>query len=100
MIFDAIRRWMGGKPRDEGDGEMISCEEALSRIYEFLDGELDEMTHEEVERHFRVCTRCYPHLRLEQSFREALHRAVEGEEAPPELKERVLEIMGDDEGPR
>ena len=118
-IFDALRRWMGGGssgngssgddgaggpggPGDPGgEGGMISCEDALSRIYEYLDGELDGVTHEEVDRHFRVCARCYPHLQLEQAFRDALHRAVETQEAaPPELRNRVLELMEEelDEG--
>ena len=100
-IFDAIRRWMGTPPGGDGGGpdsagegpEMIPCEEALARVYEYLDGELEGVTHEQVEAHFRICTRCYPHLKLENRFRDALHRAVEGQAAPPELKERVLALM-------
>lgn len=92
MIFDALRRWIGSDD-DGGNADMLSCEEALSRIYEFLDGELEEMTHEQVERHFDVCKRCYPQLQWEQSFRRALHRAVEDEEAPGELKRRVRQLL-------
>ena len=110
-IFEALRRWMGLSPEagngeegepdrgdEDGDGPpadptMLSCEAALSRLYEFLDGELDDLTHEQVDAHFQVCTRCYPHLAMEKSFQKALHRAVEERKAPPELKNRVLELI-------
>jgi len=73
--------------------EMISCEEDLALIYEFLDGELDETEHHRVGAHFEACQRCYPHLHLEQTFREAVQRAARGETAPPELKARLRELI-------
>ncbi len=73
--------------------EMISCREALSVVCEFLDGELEEASHARVKAHFGVCRRCYPHLKLEESFRVALRKAAVGEEAPPELKARIGEIL-------
>jgi len=67
----------------------ISCEEALKVVHEFLDGELEGVSLAEVKTHFEVCQGCYPHLRLEQSFRAALQRACGKGSAPPDLKERV-----------
>ena len=59
MIFEAFRRWIGAGANGHGgggDGPAIpSCEEALERLYEFLDGELDDLTSEQVEAHFEVC---------------------------------------------
>ena len=75
----------GGAPQNgAGNAEMISCEEALSVIYEFLDGELEEVSEQQVRAHFDVCQRCYPQLRLEESFRAAVQNATRGEAAPPE----------------
>lgn len=99
MIFDAIRRWLGsgpGGPGGPGDGnghDMASCEEALARVHEFLDGELDDVPRESVAEHFRICTRCYPHLAMERSFREALRRTLRGQEAPAALRARVLDLL-------
>lgn len=99
MIFDALRRWMGSGSGENGaDGEKAqplptACEHALSRLYEFLDGELDELTREEVEAHFEVCKRCYPHLACERSFRRALERAMQQERAPADLRHRILELL-------
>ena len=103
MILNTIKRWMGfgsngsggdgGPDMPAGGGEMMSCEDALARVYEYLDGELDHLTHEQVKAHFDVCRRCYPHLASEQSFKAALNRAVEGHDAPEALKNRVLQLL-------
>lgn len=101
MIFDAIRKWFGsdgGSSANGGnvaDGGMISCEDALSRLYEFLDGELDDLTRDQVRAHYEVCRRCYPHLAAERAFKAALQRAMEGRRAPPELRHRVLDLLGE-----
>ena len=73
---------------------MIACEEALTYLYEYLDGELDEEPCEQVRAHFEMCKLCYPHLKLEESFLEALQRAADGcGSAPDSLRTRVLEEL-------
>lgn len=107
-IFDRIRGLFGGASEngEGGDGsraagrgpdsdEMIPCEEALRLVHEYLDGELDGVPHKQVKRHFDVCGRCYPHLKLETSYREAVRRASAGEEAPPELKAKVARLLAE-----
>ena len=106
-FFDKIRRLFGRASsngdghRSNGDGtgptagEMIPCEEALRLVHEYLDGELEGVTQEQVKRHFEVCGQCYPHLRLERSYREAVRRAAAGEAAPPELRERVGRLLAE-----
>lgn len=76
----------------------ITCAQALEKINEYLDGELDDVTHEEVAEHFRVCKRCFPHLRLEERFREALRRSQEGEACPDHVKTQVLELLAAEAG--
>jgi anti-sigma factor (TIGR02949 family) len=62
-------------------------------VQEFLDGQLQGVSAEEVREHFEICSRCYPHLKFERSFREALSRASSGECAPPELRRRVVDLL-------
>ena len=86
----------GGGAGDGADHETDpagTCEDALSRIYEFLDGELDDLTSEQVKAHFEACRRCYPHLACERAFKAALERAVEGHRAPPELRREVIRLL-------
>lgn len=89
--MDHIKRIF--RSRRQNGSEGISCEEALRLVHEFIDGELDGVSRPEVQAHFERCQACYPHLRLEQRFREALRRACAQEKAPPELRSRVEAIV-------
>lgn len=91
MILDAVKRFFGGgsDPR----GPELSCQEALERIYEFMDGELDEAEARKVDEHFRVCAACYPHLRLEECFKTRLRKALGDPEVPDAVRARVLELL-------
>lgn len=94
-FFDRLRRLLGEAPGGEGASECkpISCMEAMARVHEFLDGELEEISHEEVAQHFAVCQKCYPHLRLEERFREALKRSQKEEACPEHVRSKVLELL-------
>ena len=100
--FDGLRKLFGsiggGENRDgEGNG-MISCDEAKTRLFEFLDGELAEISHEEVERHIKLCKACYPRFQFERSFLDALHAAEERGTASPGLKDRILRVLAEESG--
>lgn len=96
-LFDSIKRLFGARRNGEAEGEAVmegvTCHEALRLVHEFLDGELEGVTRAEVEAHFEMCKRCYPHLRLERRFRDAIQRACAGEAAPSELRSRVLAMV-------
>jgi len=72
---------------------MISCRDALDLIYEYLDGELEDVPEERVRAHFEACQRCFPRLKLEEAFRTAVQRATRGKAAPPELRSRVIALL-------
>lgn len=71
----------------------VKCREAVERMFEYLDGELEDATREQVAEHFRVCSSCYPALAFEESFREALRRVQEGEQTPPAVRDRILAAL-------
>ena len=62
-------------------------------MYEYLDGEMEDLTPDQVEEHFRVCAACYPHLLCEKAFREALQRAGRGARCPENVRRRILEAL-------
>ena len=90
-------KWLLGFSNPNGDNGSssvsITCEDALKVVYEFIDGELDNITHEQVMKHFEMCAVCYPHLQLERSFLTTLQNAAMGEKAPAELKSKVLALL-------
>jgi anti-sigma factor (TIGR02949 family) len=99
-MIEKLKALLGGNG-DNGSGDdvaMISCEDALSLVHEFIDGELEQVPHASVKAHFDVCQKCYPHLRLEGAFREAVQRATEDEGAPPEVRAKLLEALAEAEG--
>jgi anti-sigma factor (TIGR02949 family) len=65
----------------------------MTVVQEFPDGSLEGVSAEQVRAHFEACSRCYPHLKFERSFREAMARVTRGEGAPPELRSRVVELL-------
>lgn len=94
-LFDRLRRWWSGPEPTEA--ETITCHDALERLQEYLDGELVPASREEVEVHFEICERCYPHLRLEERFRERVLSALRGPEMPETLRSRVLQTLPTEE---
>lgn len=106
-IFDSLKRLFGSSSSRDGQGggmaasgsgrnagmEMISCEEARAVLYEYLDGELEGLSYEQVKAHFDVCAKCYPKLSLEKSFLAAVAKAGSGEKAPPELRRKVVGLL-------
>lgn len=101
MIWHRLKRLFHGGRGDRGGPEAseIGCHEALERINEFLDGELDPADAPAVEAHFQVCSRCYPHLKLERGFRSRVQSALAQPEVPQELRDRVLGILEDQGDP-
>ncbi len=96
-IIEKLKQILGMSARNgHADSmEMISCDEALSVVNEFLDGELEDFTPEQVRAHFDACVRCYPYLRLEEAFRDALRRASSEGSAPPHVRERLLQVLAE-----
>ncbi len=96
-FLDKLRSLFADTPPDGGSSAlpMISCEEALSVVHDFLDGELPDVSREQVKAHFDACQRCYPHLHLEELFREAIRRAGTEERAPAGLKVKLMELLAE-----
>ena len=103
-FFERLKRLLGGSGNGQSalsaEGKVptavqpITCMEALERVQEYLDGELESVSHEEVAHHFSMCQRCYPHLRLEERFKDLLHRSQKEEACPDGVRAKVMELLG------
>jgi anti-sigma factor (TIGR02949 family) len=61
-------------------GRQIDCEEALRRVFELIDHELDDQEREAMERHIRACKSCFSRADFERRLKA---RLGELREAPP-----------------
>ncbi len=117
-FFESLKRLFGGTGQDGRSGDldayqdgassagsqgdtavaMISCDEASARLFEYLDGELEGVSEEEVRGHLEICEACYPRVQFEKHFLEALRRSQNGGQASASLKERVLLAIEEEPG--
>ena len=113
-LFESLKRLFGGTGPSDGSvstdsssgndsaGEtavaMIPCEEATARLFEYLDGELEGVSEEEVRHHLEICKACYPRAQFEKHFLEVLQRSQNGGRVSSGgLRERVLQALAEDE---
>jgi anti-sigma factor (TIGR02949 family) len=115
-LLERLRRLLGmGRDGDEGpptprsprgnglpsgceDVEEIPCEEAARRVYEYLDGELDDEDTEMIRCHVEQCERCYPMFDWEEMFLRAVRERGERPEPNEELRQRVERILDRETG--
>lgn len=71
----------------------VSCEEALARVYEYLDGELDPDMQERIHRHVEVCRQCYPYFNFERLFLDYVHERGLSTESNRELEARIETLL-------
>ena len=73
-----------------GNPHATSCNEVLSWVYDFLDGEIDIERRESVVVHLQECPPCVEQYRLEEAVKTLVHRTCCQDVAPAELRVRVI----------
>ena len=87
-----------GPPAGCDDVEEVSCEEAARRVYEYLDGELDEADAEKIRCHVEQCRRCYPMYDWERIFLDGVAERGGRPEPDEELRRKVGELLDRESG--
>ncbi len=70
----------------------IACEEALTRLFDYLDKQLDDNQRQEMEHHMSVCRSCYSRVEFETRLQHNL-RATGEEPVPERLQQRVHRLI-------
>jgi anti-sigma factor (TIGR02949 family) len=73
--------------------DFYSCEEAIKRLNEYLDAELEPAEREDVLKHLQICAPCLERFHFEKSLIKTLRIKVETRMAPLKLKERLAALM-------
>ncbi len=76
----------------ERDWQM-TCEEAVQKLYEYLDKELDQESVEKLNRHLEICRSCCDHFEFEKKVRSLIQEKCTDEKAPAFLKDRIRGIL-------
>jgi anti-sigma factor (TIGR02949 family) len=70
----------------------IDCEQALRRIFDYIDQELDDERREAMQRHFHACRSCFSRMEFERRLKDRVGELREGE-ASPELQARIRGLL-------
>lgn len=71
----------------------MNCQEALEKLWQYLDRELDGESSTQLQRHLQECRECFSKAEFERRLRALLRRSCGGEQAPPELRERLSRLL-------
>ena len=69
----------------------IDCEEAIRKMLEYLDNELEHQDHESLEEHLNSCRSCFSRMEFEKRLKEMV-KTVPKEKVPDDLQERIRKI--------
>jgi anti-sigma factor (TIGR02949 family) len=76
-------------PRDKNT---IDCEEALKRLFEYIDHELHGRRHEQMEEHLSKCRSCYSRMEFEKRLQQHLKSATD-QKAPQDLQNKIKKLI-------
>ncbi len=71
----------------------MNCQEALERLWQYLDHELDGESSTELQRHLQECRECFSKAEFERRLRALLRRSCGGDQDPPELRKRLSRLL-------
>ncbi len=72
---------------------MIRCEEAMARLWEFLDGELEDVEEAAVRKHLEVCNRCYPKYDFQRAYFEYMQRTSRRGEGSTDMRHELFQKL-------
>ena len=89
-LRERLKQWvrfpLGGKPR------MMTCEELVGLLADYLDGSLDHETARELERHLDGCASCLNFIKTYKTTT-AWVKEITYEEIPDEFKDRLANFL-------
>lgn len=71
----------------------ITCEEAVSRLYEYLDKEGSSAALDEVETHLDVCRHCCSRFAFEANLWQVVRSKSQESRCPDSLKDKIKNLI-------
>ena len=73
-----------------GNPHETKCSEVLDRVYEYLDGEMNEHDVAKIRQHLEECRPCLSQYDVDLALKALLRRSCACEPAPEELRARIM----------
>jgi mycothiol system anti-sigma-R factor len=70
-----------------------NCDDALSELYEFLDGELTAEKRGQIQQHIDDCTPCIEAYEFENDLRHVISQKCR-DTVPDDLRQRIADAIG------
>jgi anti-sigma factor (TIGR02949 family) len=71
----------------------IRCEEVISHLLEYLDGEIDAEKRRQIDRHLQECRGCFSRAEFEKELKKKVKQL--GRQKPPRSLQRRLKALID-----
>lgn len=75
---------------------MIPCDHVIAKLWEYVDGDLDELRSERVRTHLDACERCFPEYDFRRAYLKFMRRCA-SPGVPPQLRRRIFEVVLEEE---
>ncbi len=72
---------------------MISCKDAVARLWEYLDRNLGRVEERELEDHLGLCRHCCGELEFAQQLRARLRQEGPAVTLPPETRRKLEDFV-------
>jgi mycothiol system anti-sigma-R factor len=79
-------------------GENGDCDEAISELYRFLDGDLTEQRRIEIRRHLDECPPCFEQFDFEAELRLVIASKCK-DTVPDSLRHRIADVLAGEPDP-
>lgn len=70
----------------------LSCEDVLEHLFSYLDQEVDEEMHADIEHHLEQCRECYSRADFERRLKQRIAETGDAE-APESLRQRIKTLI-------
>ncbi|KKQ07359.1 MAG: hypothetical protein US19_C0048G0006 [Candidatus Daviesbacteria bacterium GW2011_GWB1_36_5] len=75
--------------------KVISCIEAVTRMFEVLQGQLNIKQKAELDTHIEECKHCCDRFEFEKLFKEKLSEINKEQKAPKNLSKKVEKLLSE-----
>lgn len=71
----------------------MTCEEAVKKLYDYIDKELDQGVIRQIDKHLEICRMCCDHFEFEKRMKSLVQESCFQNRAPNYLKSKIVDDL-------